>query len=327
MTPTDGQRDGPGRRAGRTPQLEELRTFCAAVELGTLGRAAQRLHVSQPSVSKRLKSLEGLIGVALLERSANGVRPTPAGERLYARARPISAQVEDLDGLIQELGGGPETVQLAISHTAAEYVMPKALVLMHHHTSAPVEVLTANSRVVKRIVVSGETDLGVAACKGDELVDGVVNIPLFYDEIVIAVPLGHPWARRRAISPSELVRMPFVRRDPAAQTRQVVDDVLKEHGLAPLTAACEVGSTQASKEEAHELGLPIAMSRLAFSIADGLEIVRVDGLRFERRFCVLHPRGKPSPACAHLIAAFKQSAERLGTSTKPKDAKRARRPA
>jgi LysR family transcriptional regulator, hydrogen peroxide-inducible genes activator len=122
---------------------------------------------------RTLKSLEALAGVPLLERSASGVIPTPAGERLYTRARRISAEIEELGGLLQDLAGAGETVQLAISHTAAEYVMPRALVLMHHHTSAPVEVLTANSRVVKRMVRAGETDLGVAACMSDEVCAGI----------------------------------------------------------------------------------------------------------------------------------------------------------
>jgi DNA-binding transcriptional LysR family regulator len=282
--------------------------------LGSLGRTAQRLHVSQPSISKRLKSLEALAGVPLLERSAHGVAPTPAGERLYTRARRISAEIEELGGLLQDLAGAGETVQLAISHTAAEYVMPRALVIMHHHTSAPVEVLTANSRVVKRMVRAGETDLGVAACMSDEVVEGVANIPLLDDEIVIAVPLGHPWARKRTVSLTELQQTQFVRRDPAAHTRQVLDGTLAQLGLEPPVAACEVGSTQAAKEEAHELGLPTAMSRLAFSVADNLEIVRVEGLRFERRFCILHPHGTSSTACSHLIAALKESAERLESS-------------
>jgi DNA-binding transcriptional LysR family regulator len=299
----------------RAPQLDELRTFCAAVELGSLGRAAQRLHVSQPSVSKRLKSLETLAGVALLERSASGVTPTAAGERLYARARRISVEIDELGLLLGELSGSSGTVQLAISHTAAEYILPKALVLMHHRTNTPVEVFTANSRVVKRMVRAGQTDVGVAACATDEVVDGVESIPLLYDEIVIAVPLGHPWARRRSVTPRELVDTPLVRRDPAAHTRHVVDETLKQHGLGPLQAACEVGSTQAAKEEARELGLPTVMSRLAFSVADRLEIVRVDGLRFERRFSILHPRGTPSAACAHLIASLKETAERIGTTT------------
>lgn len=314
MCMTSGSRH-TGPRLVRDPRLDELRTFCAAVELGSLGRTAQRLRVSQPSISKRLKSLETLAGVPLLERSAHGVTPTPAGERLYTRARRITAEIEELGGLLHELAGAGETLQLAISHTAAEYVMPRALVLMHHQTSTPVEVLTANSRVVKRMVLEGKTDVGVAACMSDEVVEGVVNIPLLYDEIVIAVPLAHPWARRRTVSLADLQQTQFVRRDPAAHTRQVIDETLEQHNLEPLRAASEVGSTQAAKEEAQELGLPTAMSRLAFSIADNLEIVRVEGLCFERRFCILHPHGTPSAACAHLIAALKESAQRLETAT------------
>jgi LysR family transcriptional regulator of abg operon len=61
--------------------------------------------VSQPSISKRLKALEALAGVALLERSAHGVTPTAAGERLYTRARRISPEIDELSKLLQDLAG------------------------------------------------------------------------------------------------------------------------------------------------------------------------------------------------------------------------------
>jgi DNA-binding transcriptional LysR family regulator len=300
--------------APRSPQLDELRAFCAAVELGGIGRAAQRLHLTQPAVSKRLKALEDLVGTALLERSAHGVTMTLAGERLYAHARKIAADMEELAGVLEQLGGAHETVHLAISHTAAEYVMPKALVSMHRHTNAPVEVLIANSRVVKRMVRDGEADIGVAACLDGETVEGVENIPLLDDEIVVAVPLGHPWARRGSISPQELIASPVVRRDPGSHTRQTIDQALDDLGLGALTAACEVGSTQAAKEEAHELGLPTLMSRLALSPADRLELVEVEGLQMKRRFCVLHPHGVPSNGVAQLVSALRESAAALSAS-------------
>jgi DNA-binding transcriptional LysR family regulator len=300
-----------GRRAPRTPQLDELRAFCAAVELGGIGRAAQRLHLSQPAVSKRLKALEQLVGTPLLERSTHGVEMTPAGERLYARARRITADMEELAGLLDQISGTGETVQLAISHTAAEYVMPKALVLMHRQTSAPVEVLIANSSVVKRMVRLGEADVGVAACMPEETLDGIEGSPLLDDEIVVAVPLAHPWARRRSVTVQELLSTPIVRRDPGSHTRQIVDETLEAHGYETLRAASEVGSTQAAKEEAHELGLPTAMSRLALSAADRLEIVEVEGLRFARSFYLLHPHGSLSPSASALMEAFAQSARAL----------------
>jgi len=288
--------------------LDELRAFCMAVDLGGIGRAAQRLHLSQPAASKRVKSLEGLVGTPLLERSSQGVTMTAAGERLYAHARRVIADLDELGGVLEQIRGRSETVHLAISHTAAEYVMPRALVLMRRQTSAAVEVVIANSRVVKHMIAAGAADVGVAACLSEETVPDADCVPLIDDEIVIAVPLGHPWARRSSITPAELLSTPIVLRDPDAHTRQAIDETLTAAGLEGLQAACEVGSTQAAKDEAHELGLPTAMSRLALAPADRLEVVLVDGLRFTRRFCVLHPRGALVPAGAHLVEAFRQTA-------------------
>ena len=74
---------------GMTPDLYELRALCVAADLGTVGRAAVRLSVSQPSLSKRLAALEAKVGAQLLERSPRGVTLTPAGRRLYRHARPL----------------------------------------------------------------------------------------------------------------------------------------------------------------------------------------------------------------------------------------------
>jgi len=291
----------------RSPQLDELRTFCAAVDLGGIGRAAQRLHLSQPAVSKRLKALEELVGAPLLERSPRGVTMTTDGERLYAHARRVVAELEELNGLLDHMHAAGETVHLAISHTAAEFVMPRALVLMRRETSAAVEVVIANSRVVKHMIADGTASIGVAACLADETVPDVTLVPLIDDEIVIAVPLGHPWARRSSITPAEMLSTPLILRDPDAHTRQVIDDALTAAGLGAPQAASEVGSTHAAKDEAHELGLPTMMSRLTLSPADRLEVVPVDGLSFKRRFCILYPRGPLSSAGSHLLEAFRQT--------------------
>jgi DNA-binding transcriptional LysR family regulator len=306
MAPDHGQSPAGAGRTLRGPQLEELSAFCAAVELGGIGRAAQRLHLSQPAVSRRLQALEAIAGTALLERSPRGVTMTAAGERLYAHARRLTAGMQELEDLLEEMRGSIETVHLAISHTAAEFLMPRALVLMRRKTSAPVEVVIANSRVVKRMIAVGDADVGVAACLLDEPLPGG-GVPLIDDEIVIAVPLAHRWARRTSITSAELLAGPLVLRDPDAHTRQVIDEALEATGLGPPRAASEVGSTQAAKDEAHELGLPTAMSRLALSPTDRLEIVAVEGLSFRRRFCLLHGTGARSGASAELIAAFVQA--------------------
>jgi DNA-binding transcriptional LysR family regulator len=306
--PMAGARDTSAEsRPLRCPHLEELQAFCLAADLGSIGRAAQRLHLTQPALSRRVKSLEQLVGAALLTRSAHGVHVTTAGERLYIHAQRLLCDAEDLTAALGRIRAS-NTVRLAISHTAAESLLAQALVAMRRNTSAAVEVLIANSRVVKGMIATRQADLAVAACKSEEVVPGLVNIALLDDEIRIAVPLAHRWARARKISPAQLLGTAIVLRDPGAHTRQVIDETLAAHGLGALTAACEVGSTQAAKQEAHELGLPTALSGLALTPADRLEAVQVTGLRFTRRFCILHADGSLTPDGRHLIDAFQATA-------------------
>src|SRR4051812_11342768 len=101
------------------PDLNELRAFCVASELGTLGRAAVRLHVSQPSLSKRLAALEGKVGARLLERSARGVTLTPAGRRLYRHARSLLEAADEVGDVMAGIRHTGTVVRLAASHSAS----------------------------------------------------------------------------------------------------------------------------------------------------------------------------------------------------------------
>jgi DNA-binding transcriptional LysR family regulator len=261
-------------RLARAPDLEELRTFCTAAELGTLGRAAARLHVTQPAISKRLRS----------------------------HARRILVELADLTATLDELRGSTETVTLAISPTAADALLAAALLRVQREANMPVEVITANSRTVKQLVAHRQVAVGVAAFTLDEHPDG--GELLFEDEIVVAAPLGHPWARARHVSPQELAATPIIRRDPGAHTRQIVDAAMHAAGFGPPIAAIEVGTTESAKQQAHERNLPAVMSRLAVTAADRLEVVRVDGVEFRRRFCAITPPGR-SAGAERLVHALR----------------------
>src|SRR3954454_17592809 len=149
----------------RTPEITELRSFCAAADLGSVGRAAIRLNVSQPALSKRLRTLEALAGARLLDRSPRGVTLTPAGTRLYVEARKLLAQAEAVEDVMSGLGREQQPVRLAASHTIAEYVLPGPLVEFERkrerHLS--VELIIANSLVVRELVREGRAEFGIAA--------------------------------------------------------------------------------------------------------------------------------------------------------------------
>lgn len=83
--------------------LEQLETVVAIAEEGALTRAAQRLHISQPPLTRRLRALEDELGAALFVRNARGMTPTAAGERFIERARAILASVDDARDAVQAL--------------------------------------------------------------------------------------------------------------------------------------------------------------------------------------------------------------------------------
>lgn len=276
----------------RRVDLAELRAFCVAVELGSLGRAARLLRVTQPALSKRMRELELLAGTALLARSARGVTPTPAGERLYAQARPLLTQAERVEEILQGLRHEGAPIRLAAGHTVAEYLLPRLLSDYQAARGRPLalELLAANSTVVHDLVSEGRADFGVAAAPPS---GSAANAPLEQrdlceDEVVVAVAPSHPWARSQSIPLLEFLSTPMVMRDPAANTRRIVDAALRERDLRLVTPLAEVGSTGAAIEAAITGRAPALLSRLAIPAGEAHMVARrVEGLRFRRRFVVL----------------------------------------
>jgi DNA-binding transcriptional LysR family regulator len=149
----------------RSPDVAELRAFCLAADLGSLGRAAVALRTSQPALSKRLRTLEAIAGTELFERSPSGVTLTEAGRRLYPEARKLLDQADVVAELLGRFGGGEGPVRLAVSHTIAEFHLAPELVA--HQTGAgqhlAVELTAGNSQAVRGMVAEGRADLGIAA--------------------------------------------------------------------------------------------------------------------------------------------------------------------
>jgi DNA-binding transcriptional LysR family regulator len=275
----------------RSPDVAELRAFCLAADLGSLGRAAVALRMSQPALSKRLRSLEAIAGTELLERSPSGVTLTGAGKRLYPEARKLLEQADLITDLLGRFGGGEGPSRLAVSHTIAEFYLAPELVA--YQTGAgnqlALELTAGNSTAVRRMVADGRADLGIAGNRlPDDPEDRLEELELIDDEIVLAVPEAHPWFDRETVARAEFLRTPLIVRDPGAHSRRLVDAVLasrREHLAAPLL---EVGSTAAAKREALELRAPILLSALALDEGvDRLHRRPVKGLRFPRRFVLV----------------------------------------
>jgi DNA-binding transcriptional LysR family regulator len=310
MAEESAQATRPAVRGTRAPDIEELRTLCAAAELGSLGRAALRLHASQPALSKRLSNLEAMAGVKLLERSAQGVKLTPAGRQLYDEARKLIDQAdrvgETLAGIVR--AGGP--VRLAASHSATDAFVSRLLGHLNEHGALPVELLSANSLVVRDLVADGRADLGVAASRPHRTpYPGVRELPLADDEIICAVPSRHRWASRKGISLDEFSTTPMVMRDPSSNSRWTVEAVLRENELELPPRLVEVGTPAAAREEAAGRNAPVLVSRSVLANHDFHELP-VEGISFPRAYVLVLPAyGEPPEEVRELIEQLRHEAD------------------
>jgi len=294
----------------RLPDLTELRMFCAAADLGTFGRAAVRCQVSQPAISKRIAGLESLAGVKLLDRSSKGVTLTSPGRRVYEEARRLLEQAQTLDSLFLGFQRHGAPVRLALSHSSSEAFAGSELSDSLGPTHKPIELLTANSEIVRNIVSEGRADLGIVASRpGHTPYAGVSEVPLADDEVICGVPPGHPWAKRKTpISIKTFLSTPIVVRDPSSNARWTVDAVLKDQGLEPHQILTEVSTPSAARAAAVEAGAPVLLSRIVLH-GHRFSEVPIKGLRFLRSYSFVLPAlGEPSDEVKELMDRLRVSA-------------------
>jgi DNA-binding transcriptional LysR family regulator len=289
------------RKSIRGPEIAELRAFCAAVDLGTLGKAAVSLKISQPALSKRLRALETAAGTRLLERSPNGVSPTAAGRRLYPEARRLLHQADVVEELLEAAPREKAPIELAVSHTIAEFFLPPELVAYQADgRRPPVQLTIANSSSVRRMVGEGRATIGIAASgpDGPNGSDELEELELLEDEVVVAVPQDHAWYRRKQIPRELFLATPMVMRDEDAHVRRRVEAELADRGLSLAEPLIEAASTAVAKREALQRSAPVLLSALSLDEArDRLYRRPVAGLTFPRRFVVI---------CRSLVSLARQ---------------------
>lgn len=292
--------------ASRRLELGELRSLVVAADSGTIGRAALRLRVSQPTLSKRLQALERHVGTRLFDRSQQGVALTPAGRRLYEHAKPLIVAADALEELAAGLARQAAPVRLAASHSATEAFVAEALAGQGEDGVA-VELLTANSQVVRALVGEGRADMGVAAARpGATPNPAVRELRLTADEVVCAVPRTHPWAGRRRIARAEFLRTPMVVRDRSSNARWTVEAVLRRARLEAAPPLAEAPTPGAAKRQALARNAPLLLSRrvLWSSFAE----VAVDGLRFDREYRLVLPAAGEPPTEVRAVEELLRTA-------------------
>lgn len=271
----------------------DLAAFVTAVETGTVQGAADALALTQSAATKRLQALERRIGRALLERTAQGVRATEAGERLYPLAR------EALTALVRAEAdvtspSREEPLVIHASRTIGETLLPQWLASFRVTGPAShVSVAITNSDQVVRAVRDGVAEIGFIEGPAQSL-SGLSELVVAHDELRVVVASGHPWARRREIPRRALRREPFLAREVGSGTREVADSALAAKGIE-LHPSLELSSAEALKRAVLAGGFTLLSERaVEREVATGaLRAVAVSGVDVRRALRAVR-RGRPA---------------------------------
>ncbi|MFE6600608.1 LysR family transcriptional regulator [Streptomyces albidoflavus] len=290
--------------AHRMPALGSLQLLLAVARLGSLGRAAEELGISQPAASGRVRAMERDLGLALVDRSPRGSRLTPAGALVTDWAGRVVEASAAFDAGVQALRDRRDArLRVAASLTIAEYLLPGWLIALRPlRPATAVSLRAGNSEAVAALLLDGEADLGFV--EGPAVPTGLDAVTVARDRLVVVTAPGHPWTRRTApLDAAELSGRPLILREEGSGTRQVLAEAVG--GLAaPLL---ELASTTALKAAVASGAGPAVLSELAVSdelAAGRLVKIPVEGVRLTRELRAVWPAGHPPVGPARDLLAL-----------------------
>jgi LysR family transcriptional regulator, hydrogen peroxide-inducible genes activator len=228
-------------------ELHQLRYFVAVAQTGNFTRAAERCHVSQPSLSQQVLKLERRLGQPLLNRLGRRAVLTDAGRLLLDRATAILAAVDEAERRLADGDGAPGG-RLAVGAipTIAPYLLPPALEGFGRR--CPGVELAVQEDVTRNLVaavVEGELDLAVVALPIAE--ERLHLEPVLTEALLVAAPRGHPLTRRRQITLQDLNAERFILLNEMHCLGEQVLSLCRAHDCQPIIAcrSAQIATVQA----------------------------------------------------------------------------------
>ena len=209
------------REGGKILTLRHMKIFTTVYRCGSVTRAAQELHLAQPSLSVAIRELEEHYGVRLFERTGRAISPTQAAGALYGYASHIVSLFDDMEKQMRNwdtLG----VLRLGASVTIGTHILPD--LIRRYQARVPqlrIEALVEQSSGIERKLLDNEIDIGLIETQPEQ--PELLAIPFLRDELCAIVPLGSALAQKTSVTLRELSECPFLMREPGSAVRQILD--------------------------------------------------------------------------------------------------------
>lgn len=228
---------------------EALKAFINVAELGSFSQAAERLYLTQPAISKRIKNLEELLDTQLFDRIGRHITLTESGQVLLPRARRILQEITDSHHEIHALSGAISgTLKLGISHHIGLYRLPK--VLSHFKNKYPAvsyEIEFYESEIAYEEISHGELDLALVTLNDDEShYPKIFSQSIWTDQLYFCANAQHPLSQSKEVSLKQLSSHAAVLPQQQTQTGRLVAELFIQREL-PLSIATQTNYLESIK--------------------------------------------------------------------------------
>lgn len=272
----------------------QLAYFRKVAETSSLSRAAAELHITQPAVSKQIRSLEDELGERLFDRIGKKVFLTRAGEVLLTHVDRILRSVDEAKTAVRDLSAecSGELV-IGTSDHISIHRLPD--VLKAYITAFPkidLKLRCHRSETILELVAKNQVDLGVITLQ--KTPPNITSRVIWKDPMSLVVPVGHPLTSAKRVRLKDIVQHGMILTEHATETRKMVDDVFAAQGLTP-NVAMEVAYIETIKSLVRTgLGIAILPDRAvdAEVKSGALMRLRITDAAFARNLGVVYLKDK-----------------------------------
>jgi DNA-binding transcriptional LysR family regulator len=292
-------------------RLQQLRGFCHAARLKSISKAAQKMALSQPSVSLQIKALEQELGAQLFTRRGPRIELTHEGHRLLDLARPLVEAIDQLDESFASLRESAEhgVVNIAAGGSTIQYLLPPFVEkYTREYPNVDVRLHNVTGKAGLALLREGDVDFAVGPML--ETPPDIQFHPLVTYEPMLIARRDHPLARQARVTLKDIARYPLILPPKEQSTYRVVEMVLAQHSLQ-YDVKLEVGGYDVIKKYvALGLGVSIVMSHCLTS-ADPLHAVPVGRWFPKRTYGLVLRKGRSlSPAADRFVDMIRSESAR-----------------
>lgn len=275
--------------------LQQLRILKAVATEKNFTKAAAVLYLSQPSLSKQIKTLEKNLDTLLINRERNKISLTESGIVLLQYSERILALCEESCRALIDLKNGERgNLTVGASQTIGTYLMPRILALFaQNYPQIDLKVQVNSTRIIAKKIINREIDIAVVGGEiSHDLKKNLTIQPFVYDELSLIISKSHPFAKKQKINKEDLYCLDFITLNSNSTIKKFIDHILIQNQIETkqLKTILQLNSIEAIKT-AVSLGLGAAfVSSSAIEKEMKLktvDILKIENIRINRKLSII----------------------------------------